>query len=83
MIYGGGAGLSFGIARILGCAPPTKDFALWIVATAVPVVFVASILATLERRKPQDKQQIMIVIILGSALMFLVEMLIAWLTRPL
>ena len=82
MIYGGGAGLSFGIARILGYAPPTKEVALWIVATAVPVTFVALILAALERREPQDKVLIVIVIILGSAFVGLVELLIALLVGP-
>ena len=74
--------MSFGIARILGYAPPTKEVALWIVATAVPVTFFALILAALERRKPQDKVLIVIVIILGSAFVGLVELLIALLVGP-
>ena len=82
LICGIVAGSIYGVATILGDAPPTKEVALWIVATAVPVVFIALILAALERREPQDKELIMIVIILGSAFMFLVEMLIAALIGP-
>ncbi len=46
------------------------------------LTFVALILAALARREPQDKELIVIVIILGSVFVGLVELFIALLLGP-